>query len=221
MEIRLDNDDRMVDVLESEGLGTSEDPTGIVAVLRNSSLDGCTEGFPPWGSSDDDDDNGGQERGEGGQTGDHARVTATNSSGASGNLLSDFRDHSGHCSDEPVADKEDRMEDDLVDYDSNPYKSAIRHQPDAAGDSVFSVECHNRVPNTPQDEVCFLFFPLYYIWLFFSFQFSFPSFSFGRCRSMPYIYHFNDSYSLSPRVGSMDVTAPSFIPELVFRVVAF
>jgi hypothetical protein len=29
MEIRPDSDDRMVDVSESEGLGTSEDPTGV------------------------------------------------------------------------------------------------------------------------------------------------------------------------------------------------
>jgi hypothetical protein len=87
MEIRPDNDDRMVDVPESEGLGTSEDPTGIVAALRNSSLDGCKEGFPPRGSSDDDDNDGGQEHGEGGQTGDHARVTTIDSGGASGNLL--------------------------------------------------------------------------------------------------------------------------------------
>jgi hypothetical protein len=124
MEIRPDNDDRMVDAPESEGLGTSEDPTGIVAALRNSSLDGCKEGFPPRGSSDDDNDDGGQEHGEGGQTGDHARIIAVNSGGTSGNPLSDSGDHFGHGGDEPVADKEDRMEDDLVDYDSDPYKSA-------------------------------------------------------------------------------------------------
>jgi hypothetical protein len=78
MEIRPDNDDLMVDVPESEGLGTSEDLTGIIAVLRNSSLDGCKEGFPPQEPSHDDDNNEGQERGcrgEGGQTGNHARVT--------------------------------------------------------------------------------------------------------------------------------------------------
>jgi hypothetical protein len=48
-----------------------------------------------------------------------------------------------------------------------------------------------------------------------------PYIIFGRFRSMPYIYHFNDRYSSSPRVGSVDVAAPSFILELVFRVVAF
>jgi hypothetical protein len=53
------------------------------------------------------------------------------------------------------------MEDDLVDYNSDPYESAMRDQPDATGDSVFRVEYHNRVPNTPQDEVCFFLFPLY------------------------------------------------------------
>jgi hypothetical protein len=78
MEIRPDNDDCMVDVPESEGLGTSEDPTGIVA-LHNSSLDGCKDGFPPRGSFDDDDDDEGQEHEEGGQTGNHACVTAVDS----------------------------------------------------------------------------------------------------------------------------------------------
>jgi hypothetical protein len=59
------------------------------------------------------------------------------------------------------------MEDDLVDYESNPYESAMRDQPEAADDSIFRVERHNRDPNTPEDKVCFLRFPLYYVWLFF------------------------------------------------------
>jgi hypothetical protein len=59
MEIRPDSDDRMVDVPESEGLGTSEDPTGLEAALRNSSLDGCKEVLPRRGSSSDDDEDGG------------------------------------------------------------------------------------------------------------------------------------------------------------------
>jgi hypothetical protein len=37
---------------------------------------------------------------------------------------------------------------------------------------------------------------------------------------MPYIYRFNDRYSSSPRVGSVDVATLSSIPELVFSVVA-
>jgi hypothetical protein len=41
-------------------------------------------------------------------------------------------------------------------------------------------------------------------------------FLFCRFRSMPYIYHFNDRYSSSPRVGSVDVATPSSVPELVF-----
>jgi hypothetical protein len=49
MGIRPNNDDHIVDVPESEGLGTSEDPTEIEATLRNSSLDGCKEVFPPRG----------------------------------------------------------------------------------------------------------------------------------------------------------------------------
>jgi hypothetical protein len=148
MEIRPDNDDCMVDVPEPEGLDTSEDPTGLEAALRNSSLDGCKEVFLHRGSFDDDDEEGGQDRGEGGQTGNHACVTVVNSTGASGNPLSDSGD-------------------DLVDYDSDPYKLAMRDQLEAADDSVFRVECHSRDPNTPQVEVCFLLFPLYYIRLLF------------------------------------------------------
>jgi hypothetical protein len=67
----------MVHVLEFEDLGASEDCTGLEAALRNSSLDGCKEVLPRRQSSDDEDDDGGQEHGEGGQTGDHARVTGT------------------------------------------------------------------------------------------------------------------------------------------------
>jgi hypothetical protein len=85
MEIRADSDDRMVDIPESEGLDTSEDPMGLEAALRNSSLDGCKEVFQHRGSSDDNDEDNGHDRGEGGQMGDHARVTAVDSAGASGN----------------------------------------------------------------------------------------------------------------------------------------
>jgi hypothetical protein len=103
------------------------------------------------------------------------------------------------------------MEDDLVDYDSDPYKLAMRDQLEAADDSVFRVECHSRDPNTPQVEVCFLLFPLYYIRLLFFFQFRFPLLPFGCFHNMPYIYHFNDEYSSSPRVGSVDVPTPSIL----------
>jgi hypothetical protein len=149
MEIRPDSDDRMVDVLEFEGLGTSEDPTGLEAALRNSSLDGCKEVFPRRGSSDDDDEDRGQDCGEGGQTSDHVHITAVDSARASGNPLSDSGEHSRHGGDELVAEKEGRMEDDLVDYESDPYKSAMHDQLEAADDSVFHVECHNRDSNTP------------------------------------------------------------------------
>jgi hypothetical protein len=117
---------------------TIDNPNGIVAALQNSSLDGCKEVIPPRRSLDDDED-GGQERGEGGQPGDHAHVPAGNSGGASGNPISDSGDHSEYGGYEPVADKEGRMEDDLVDYDCDPYESAMCDQADAAGDSVFRI----------------------------------------------------------------------------------
>jgi hypothetical protein len=41
------------------------------------------------------------------------------------------------------------MEDDLVDYDSDPYKLAMHDQPDATGDFVFHVERYSRDPSTP------------------------------------------------------------------------
>jgi hypothetical protein len=173
VDIRPDSEDRMVDVPESQGLGTSEDPTGLEAVLRNSSLDVCKDVLPRRGSFDDDDEDGGQDRREGGETGDHACVTTVNFAGASANPLSNSGGVSGHSGDEPLADKEGRMEDDLVDYESDPYESAMRDQA-VAVDSVFRIQCHSQDPNTPEDKVCFLRFPLYYVWLFFFFRFFFP-----------------------------------------------
>jgi hypothetical protein len=52
----------MVDVPESQGLGTSEDRMGLEAVLCNSSLDVCKDVLPRRGSSNDDDEDGGQDR---------------------------------------------------------------------------------------------------------------------------------------------------------------
>jgi hypothetical protein len=138
VDIRPNSEGRMVDVLESQGLGTSEDRTGLEAVLRNSSLDVCKDVLPHRGSSDDDDEDGGQDRQKGGETGDHARVIAVDSAGASTKPLSNSGGVFGHNGDEPLADKEGKMEDDLVDYKSNPYESAMRDQA-VAIDYVFHV----------------------------------------------------------------------------------
>ena len=59
MDIRPDNENCMVDVLESEGLGTFEDPMGLEAALCNSSLDACKDVLPCRGSFDDDDEDRG------------------------------------------------------------------------------------------------------------------------------------------------------------------
>jgi hypothetical protein len=163
----------MVDVPESQGLGTSEDRTGLEAALRNSSLDVCKDVLPHRGSSDDDDEDGGQDRREGGELGDHACITAVDSLGASDNPLSSFGGVSGHSGDEPLADNEGRLEDDLVDYESDPYESAM-HDQAVAVDSVFRIQCHSQDPSTTEDKVCFLHFPLYYVGFFFFFRFFFP-----------------------------------------------
>jgi hypothetical protein len=138
VDIRPDSEGRMVDVPESHGLGTSEDRTGLGATLHNSSLDVCKDVLPCRGSSSDDDEDGGQDRREGGESGDHARVTAVDSAGALDNPLSNSGGVFGHSGDEPLADKEGKLEDDLVDYESDPYESAMRDQA-VAVDSVFRV----------------------------------------------------------------------------------
>ena len=52
----------MVDVPESQGLGTSEDPIGLEATLCNLSLDVCKDVLPCRRSSDNDDEDGSQDR---------------------------------------------------------------------------------------------------------------------------------------------------------------
>ena len=59
MDIQPDSEDHMVDVLEFEGLGTSEDPMELEAVLCNSSLDVCKDVLPHRESFDDDDEDRG------------------------------------------------------------------------------------------------------------------------------------------------------------------
>ena len=125
---RPNSADCMVDVLESQGLGTFEDPTELEAALHNSSLNVCKDVLPRRGSSDDDDEDRGQDRQEGGGMGDHVHVTTVNSIGALNNPLSNSGRISGDSGDKPLADKEGRMEDDLVDYESDPYEWAIHDQ---------------------------------------------------------------------------------------------
>ena len=131
---------------------------------------------------------------------------------------------SGQGGEKALADKEGIMEVDLVDYESYPYESTMCDQA-LAVDLVFRVQYHSEDHNTPQDKVSFLCLPLYYVGLsFFCLDFLSSKrgylFLFWRFRSMPYIYHINDRYSLSPSIGSMDVAIPSFILELEFSIVA-
>ena len=55
------NEGRMVDEPDSQGLDTSKDPTGLEVALRNSSLDVCKDVFLRRGSSNDDDEDGSQD----------------------------------------------------------------------------------------------------------------------------------------------------------------
>ena len=118
-------------------MDTFEDPTGLEVALHDSSLDVCKDVFPHKGSFDDDDEDGGQERREGGMD-DHAVVVAVDSIGASDNCHSNSRGVSKQGGNEPLVDKEGRMEDDLVDYESDPYELALRNQA-VAVDSIFRV----------------------------------------------------------------------------------
>ena len=107
-----------------------------------------------------------------------------------------------------------------MDYKFNPYESAMRYQV-VVIDYVFCIQCHSHDRNTLQDKVCFFRFPLYCVGFSFfcSGLFSLKRgylFLFCRFCSMPYIYHVNDRYNSSPRVGSVDVAPPSFILELEF-----
>ena len=47
-----------------------------------------------------------------------------------------------------------------MDYESNPYESAMRNQA-VAIDSFFRVQSHSQERNTLVDKICFLRFPLY------------------------------------------------------------
>ena len=58
------------------------------------------------------------------------------------------------------------MEVDLVDYEFDPYESAMRDEA-LAVDFVFHIQCHTQDYSTPQDKVFFLCFPLYYVGLSF------------------------------------------------------
>ena len=128
----------MVDDPESQSLGTSEDPTRLETALCNSSLDVCKDVFPHRRSSDDDDEDGGQDCREGGGMDDHVGLAIVDSTRASDNPLSNSGGIFGQGGDELLADKEGMMEDDLVDYKSDPYESAIRDQA-VAVDSIFCV----------------------------------------------------------------------------------
>ena len=61
VDIRPDSEDCMDDVPKSQGLDTSEDPTGLEATLCNSSLDVCKDVLLHRGSFDDDDEDEGQD----------------------------------------------------------------------------------------------------------------------------------------------------------------
>ena len=105
-------------------------------------MDVCKDVLLYRGSSSDDDEDGGQNCRKGGGTGNHTHVIAVDFARASDNFLSQSGGVFGHNGNEPLADKEGRMEDDLVDYKSDPYESAMRNQV-VVVDSIFRVQCHS------------------------------------------------------------------------------
>ena len=129
--------DRMADDPEFQGLGTSEDSTGLEAALRNSSLDVCKDVVPRGRSSDDDDDRG-QDLQERCQMDDYAGVPIVDFAGASENPLPNSAGISRQGGNHALANKEGIMEVDLVDYECDPYESAL-HDQALTVDSVFCI----------------------------------------------------------------------------------
>lgn len=159
---RADSLDRLVVEPESEDLGLSQYPTGLEAPLRDSSLDPCKAAVLHRRASDDDDDDGAHGRRERRGTDDHAAASAVDSAGASGNAVPSSVEASGQGSCEPGAEMEGRMEVDLVDYELDPYETAMQNEAVAA-DSVFREQSQSEDRITPHDKVCFVRFPLYFV----------------------------------------------------------
>ena len=115
------------------------------------------------------------------------------------------------------ADREGDMKDDLVDYKVDPFEEAqqLYDLLDGGGDTFFSLECQNSIPNIQHNELCIIFTCLYNFRPFF---FNFPFSSFVHFYSFSYMAHFDDRYSSSLRVGIVDVVIISFLHVFVFGV---
>ena len=101
---------------------------GVEAALGDSALDACKGAVMHRRSSDDDDDDEAHGRRELRGTDDRAAAPAAESAGASGNAFPASVEASGQGGSEPAAEMEGRLEVDLVDYELDPYETAMHNE---------------------------------------------------------------------------------------------
>lgn len=199
----------------------SEDPIGNESALWNASLDGCKNALPALCSSDDNEDDGGHIEH---QTNicmfNHVSINGVNCGEASCDLDWNPTECSEHGKEKPQANRDGGMTIDLVDYKVDPYKEAMHDNLNGGSGTFFHSECHSRDPNILHDEIN----------IFFTYLFNFNSFisssqhvfstTFVSFHSFSYLDLFNNMYSLSLRIGILDVAATSFFRVLEFGVLS-
>jgi hypothetical protein len=125
-----DANSAMEDAPLGSSVAESEDVTEIECTLWNASIGGCKDALPALRSSNEDEDEGGQEHHGDGRMCDDLSFGRVGSSGASHESDSNPAECSRQGNEEPHVEMEGHKAIDLVAHDVDPYKDAMRDDPD-------------------------------------------------------------------------------------------
>jgi hypothetical protein len=188
----------MEDAPLGSSVAESEDVTEIECTLWNASIGGCKDALPALRSSNEDEDEGGQEHHGDGRMCDDLSFGRVGSSGASHESDSNPAECSRQGNEEPHVEMEGHKAIDLVAHDIDPYKDAMRDDPDG-GSIAFEAPQFQ-----PQHSVWQGMHPFH---LLIQFQIGFfPSGyyvlfpSVDRFGSFPYMDRFDDRYSFRQKI---------------------
>jgi hypothetical protein len=212
---RPDIDATMENVAEISGVAASGDHVDIELALRKANLEGCKDALPSLRSFEDDEDDGGHEKQFDVRLPSHLYITWVVSGQASSGLDSIHPEHSGQGGQDLHAEEEGNMLLDAVDYEMDVYEAAMCDPSDGGADAFFLLEHSSIAASGSRDKVRPFFFSSTMLKWDLSHVVCFSSPTFVPYISFPYMYHFDDRYSSSLEVGTVDVPASSSLRVLV------
>ena len=157
MEHHHDADAAMEDAPLGSSVAEFEDATEIECALWNALIGGCKDALPALHSSDDDEHERGQEHQGDARMFDDFSFSGISFSGTLHESDSNPAECSGQGNEEQHTELESSKAIKLLAHNVDPYKDAVRNDPDGGFHAFLASKLQSFDPNIPHDEVCIYF----------------------------------------------------------------